>query len=230
MNVLITGVSSGLGKSLKDEYNNIGHNVYGISRNDVDDCNHVELDLSYIPNVNQKLPVLLEDVTELDVVILNAGMLGEIKTFDEWGYGELLEIMNVNVWSNKYILDWLFENKIKVKQVITISSGASEHTYKGWGGYSITKSALRMMTEVYSKEVEDTHFLSVAPGLVDTSMQEYLCNKVSVDDYPVTEKFIKSKKDGTTKSPKEIAQKIITFIKKFKWFESGSFIDLREVE
>ena len=104
MNVLITGVSSGLGKSLKDEYNNIGHNVYGISRNDVDDCNHIELDLSYIPNVNQKLPVLLEDVTELDVVILNAGMLGEIKTFDEWGYGELLEIMNVNVWSNKYIL------------------------------------------------------------------------------------------------------------------------------
>ena len=82
----------------------------------------------------------------------------------------------------------------------------------------------------FAKEVEDTHFLSVAPGLVDTSMQEYLCNKVSVDDFPVTEKFIKSKKDGTTKNPKEIAQKIITFIKKFKWFESGSFIDLREVE
>ena len=47
-------------------------------------------------------------------------------------------------------------------------------------------------------------------------MQEYLCNKVSVDDFPVTEKFIKSKKDGTTMSPKETAKKIITFIKKFK--------------
>ena len=147
MNVLITGVSSGLGKALKDEYLDLGHNVYGISRGNVDDCNHTELDLSYVPNVNQKLPDLLKDVKKLDVVILNAGMLGDIKTFDEWGYGELLEIMNVNVWSNKYILDWLFKNDIKVKQVITISSGASEHTYKGWGGYSITKSALRMMIQ-----------------------------------------------------------------------------------
>ena len=31
-----------------------------------------------------------------------------LKTFDKWSYGELLEIMNVNVWSNKYILDCLF--------------------------------------------------------------------------------------------------------------------------
>ena len=226
MNVLITGVSSGLGKSLKDEYNNIGHNVYGISRNDVDDCNHVELDLSYIPNVNQKLPVLLEGVTELDVVILNAGMLGEIKTFDEWGYGELLEIMNVNVWSNKYILDWLFENKIKVKQVITISSGASEHTYKGWGGYSISKAALRMLTEVYSKEVEDTHFMSLAPGLVDTSMQDYLCTQVNETEFPVIKKFKTSKKE----KPLKIAKNIIKLLPKLKEYDNGSFIDLRKIK
>jgi benzil reductase ((S)-benzoin forming) len=223
MNVLITGVSSGLGKALKEEYLDLGHNVYGISRGKVDNCNHSELDLSYIPNVNQKLPDLLEGVKELDVVILNAGMLGNIKTFDKWKHGELLEMMNVNVWSNKYILDWLFENDIKVKQVITISSGASEHTYKGWGGYSITKSALRMMTEVYSKEVEDTHFLSLAPGLVDTSMQEYLCNDVDVDEFPLTEKFIKSREDGTTKSPEEVSKKIIDLMTKFKKLETGSF-------
>tara|TARA_R100000008_G_C3571025_1_gene162132 strand:+ start:36 stop:725 length:690 start_codon:yes stop_codon:yes gene_type:complete len=229
MNVLITGVSSGLGKSLKDEYLSLGHNVYGISRNTVNDCNHSSLDLSYVPNVSQKLPNLLEGVRELDVVILNAGMLGEIKTFDKWGYGELLEVMNVNVWSNKYILDWLFKNDIKVSQVITISSGASEHTYKGWGGYSITKSALRMMTEVYSKEIEDTHFLSVAPGLVDTSMQEYLCNEVDVNEFPLTEKFIQSKKDGTTRSSEEVSKQIINSMKKFKEFENGSFIDLRSI-
>ena len=230
MNVLITGVSSGLGKSLKNEYLDLGYDVYGISRSDVDDCNHINLDLSYIPNVSQKLPSLLSDVNELDVVILNAGMLGEIKTFDKWGYGELLEIMNVNVWSNKYILDWLFENNIKVKQVISISSGASEHTYKGWGGYSITKSALRMMTEVYSKEIEGTHFLSVAPGLVDTSMQEYLCNDVDVKEFPLTEKFVQSKKDGTTRSSEEVSKQIINSMEKFQELENGSFIDLRDIK
>ena len=229
MNVLITGVSSGLGEALKNEYNNLGYNVYGISRNGVDNCNHAKLDLSYIPNVNQKLPDLLKDVKKLDVVILNAGMLGDIKTFDEWDYNELSEIMNVNVWSNKYILDWLFTNNIKVKQVISISSGASEHTYKGWGGYSITKSALRMMMEVYSKEVDGTHFMSIAPGLVDTSMQNYLCNEVDVNEFPVIEKFIDSKKQGKTKSPINVAKNIIKLIPTLSEFENGSYVDLRSI-
>ena len=35
MNVFITGVSSGLGKALMEEYNNQGHTVYGITREDI---------------------------------------------------------------------------------------------------------------------------------------------------------------------------------------------------
>jgi len=229
MNVLITGVSSGLGKALKDEYLNSGYQVYGISRREVKDCNHIKLDLNYISNINQKISNLLEDVKELDVVILNAGMLGEIKTFDKWGYNELLEIMNVNVWSNKYILDWLFDNNIKVKQVITISSGASEHTYKGWGGYSITKSALRMMTELYSKEIDGTHFMSLAPGLVDTPMQDYLCNEVNIDEFPLIKKFIDSRETGDTKSSRDVAKNIVKLVPALVEFENGSFIDLRMV-
>ena len=129
MNILITGVSSGLGEALMEEYIKQGDQVYGISRTSVDRCKHVTCDLDEVGVIHQKLYELLNDITELDVVILNAGMLGDIKTFNEWSYGELLEMMNVNVWSNKYILDWLFKNNVKVKQVITISSGASEHTY-----------------------------------------------------------------------------------------------------
>ena len=86
------------------------------------------------------------------------------------------------------------------------------------------------MTEVYSKEVKDTHFLSVAPGLVDTSMQEYLCNEVDVKEFPLTDKFIQSKKDGTTRSSEEVSKQIINSMEKFRKVESGKFIDLREIE
>ena len=185
-NVLITGVSSGLGKSLKG-------------------------------------------LNKLDVVILNAGILGDIKTFDKWSYNELQEIMDVNVWANKRILDYLFKNNIEVKQVICISSGASEHTYKGWSGYSLSKSSLRMMMEVYSKEVEDTHFMSVAPGLVDTQMQDYLRNKVDVKEFPSSSYFIESKENGMTKSPDEIAKKIIKLTPTLLDLKNGSFIDLRNL-
>ena len=228
-NVLITGVSSGLGKSLKDNYIEDGHNVYGLSRTKVDDCNHICLDLTDSSYFESKLSALLGGLNKLDVVILNAGILGDIKTFDKWSYNELQEIMDVNVWANKRILDYLFKNNIEVKQVICISSGASEHTYKVWSGYSISKAAVRMMMEVYSKEVEDTHFMSVAPGLVDTQMQDYLRNKVDVKEFPSSSYFKESKENGNTKSPDEIAKKIIKLTPTLLDLENGSFIDLRNL-
>jgi NAD(P)-dependent dehydrogenase (short-subunit alcohol dehydrogenase family) len=136
--------------------------------------------------------------------------------------------MNVNVWSNKIILDWLLSNR-KIHQVISISSGASEHTYKGWSGYSLSKSSLRMMMEVYSKEVEDTHFISLAPGLVDTKMQDYLCNDVDIDKFPMMNKFIKAKEDGTSRKPSVVAKDIVDLVPTLFQFDNGSFIDLRRI-
>ena len=221
MNIFITGVSSGLGKSLMEEYTNQGHYVYGITRDDID--------LEHIDQVNIQLPKILKSVTELDVVILNAGMLGDIKTFDTWSHNEIIKIMNVNVWSNKYILDYLFNNNIKVKQVISISSGASNHTYKGWGGYSISKCALGMLMNIYSTEIDDTHFISLAPGLVDTKMQDYLCNDVDKNEFPMMDKFVKAREDGTSRKPSEVAKDVVNLIPTLVKLDNGSFIDLRNI-
>ena len=204
-----------------EEYSNQGYNVYGITRQDIN--------LENVSEINTKLPNILKDVTKIDVVILNAGILGDIKTFNEWRYNDLLKIMDVNVWSNKFILDYLFRNNIDVQQVISISSGASEHTYKGWSGYSISKCALRMMMEVYSKEIKGTHFISLAPGLIDTKMQDYLCNDVDKDKFPVMEKFIKAKEDGTTRKPLDVAKDIINIVPSLNEFDNGSYIDLRDI-
>ena len=87
-----------------------------------------------------------------------------------------------------------------------------------------------MMMEVYSKEVQNTHFLSVSPGLIETSMQEYLRNEVDVSEFPVIEKFIQSKKDGTTKSPEEVSKRIIKLMPEFNKLETGSFVDLRNIK
>ena len=151
-----------------------------------------------------------------------------IKTIDEWSLNELNEIMNINVWSNKLLLDWLLSNK-KVSQVIAISSGASIHTYKGWSGYSLSKTALKMLMDVYSKDTEGVQFISVAPGLVSTSMQDYLCNEVDENKFPVTKKFIAAKKDGSMKTPDQIAEKFVEMIPQFQTLENGTFIDLRDI-
>jgi benzil reductase ((S)-benzoin forming) len=228
VNIFITGVSSGLGKSLMEEYTKTGHTVYGMSRKLVKECNHVSCDLGELDTVEVKLDELFKSVSNIDIVILNAGMLGEIKLFQEWSLSELSDIMNLNVWSNKIIIDWMLGKK-KIKQVVSISSGASEHTYKGWSGYSLSKSALRMMMDVYSKDANNGHFMSVAPGLINTSMQDYLCNKVDKEKFPIINKFINAKNDHLIDSPEVIARKLIKLIPKLSTFENGSFIDMRKL-
>ncbi len=232
MNTLITGLSFGLGRALKNECLELGHNVYGLSRTRVTDCNHVILDLSMLSHghYERRLENLLNGETNLDLVILNAGILGKIKTFGDVTMNELEKIMNINVFSNKLILDVLFQMKVNIKQVVCISSGASEKTYKGWGGYSISKAALRMMMQVYSKDFPQTHFISLAPGLVGTQMQDYLCQNVNVDEFPETKKFIESNKNGTTRDSNEVAKDIMELAPNLNKMESGGYIDLRDLK
>jgi len=211
-----------------EEYVKAGHTVYGMSRNVVDGCNHVSCDLGKLESIEEKLEELLKSVSDIDVVILNAGMLGEIKLFQEWSLSELSEIMNLNVWSNKIIVDWMLSAK-KIKQVLSISSGASEHTYRGWSGYSLSKSALRMMMDVYSKDANNGHFMSVAPGLINTPMQDYLCNEVSKEQFPSMNKFINARNNHLVDTPEVAAKKIIELIPKLREFENGSFVDMRNL-
>jgi NAD(P)-dependent dehydrogenase (short-subunit alcohol dehydrogenase family) len=69
--------------------------------------------------------------------------------------------------------------------------------------------------------------MSVAPGLVDTQMQDYLRNEVDVKEFPSSSYFIESKENGMTKSPDEIAKKIIKLAPTLFDFGNGSFVDLR---
>tara|TARA_Y100000385_G_C13016251_1_gene603989 strand:- start:432 stop:1121 length:690 start_codon:yes stop_codon:yes gene_type:complete len=229
MNILITGVSSGLGQSLMRVFKKNGDQVFGISRNKVKECHHISCDLSDLSSVEKKLGTLLKDISQLDLIILNAGILGTIKTVENWSIDEINEIMNINVWSNKVLLDWTLKNK-KVNQVVAISSGASHHAYKGWSGYSLSKSTLKMLMDVYSKDNNDSHFISVAPGLINTSMQDYLCNEVNPNIFPVIKKFIEAKENGSMQAPDDIAEKMFQMIPHFKTFENGCFIDLRDIK
>ena len=129
--------------------------------------------------------------------------------------------------SDKLLLDNLYKMGVNIKQVVCISSGASQNTYKGWGGYSISKAALRMMMKVYSKDILETHFTSLAPGLVDTQMQKHLCNDVDITEFPETSKFIESRDKGITRSSDEVAKDVVKTIPDLLDLESGSYIDLR---
>ncbi len=151
MQILITGTSSGIGYGLAKTFLERGDQVFGVSRREPKDLKemvnyqHLNLDLTDTKSVEEKLPVFLTNNDYFDLVVLNSGVLGEIKLMKEVSQKEMKEVMEINVWANKVLLDLIFAMDIKVKQVVGISSGAALRSTPGWGSYSLSKAALDML-------------------------------------------------------------------------------------
>ena len=55
---------------------------------------------------------------------------------------------------------------------------------KGWGAYSLSKAGLNMLLKVYAKEMPETHFTALAPGIIDTPMVQHIIKNVNDEIYP----------------------------------------------
>ena len=96
-NALITGISFGLGKALAETYKELGYEVYGLSRSEVKGYNHIECDLIWKHQIPDKLRKLLKDIGEIDVVILNAGVLGQIEFSNKVVLSELIRVLDLSL-------------------------------------------------------------------------------------------------------------------------------------
>jgi alcohol dehydrogenase/benzil reductase ((S)-benzoin forming) len=226
-NILITGCSSGLGLALTNYYLEKDFKVYGISRNKPDIKNenfiHKSFDLSNISKIKEELSTFILDIKEINTVFLNAGMLGKIKILSELSIEELNEVYALNVYANKELLDILMN--LKVKNILVISSGASKNGYKGWGSYSLSKAGVNMLVNLYSNEMIDTKILAVAPGVIKTPMTDYIRFELDENIFPSVKKL----NLGVVQTPEETALKMDNLINNIAEFESGTYVDIREI-
>jgi benzil reductase ((S)-benzoin forming) len=233
--VLITGASSGIGHALCSHYLGQGWNVLGLSRRRPEDlCSHPRfghrsLDLADIDSIQVFLPELLNATRHLELVILNAGVLGRFGDLRDADIEDLEHTMRVNVWCNTFLFDILHRLGVRYSQVVAISSGASVSGNRGWSGYSVSKAALNMLVKLLAAENPDAHFCSIAPGLVDTAMQETLCTHPEDDRFP-TLQVLRSKR-GTSEMPssEEAAILLAGVLSSLPDLcASGDYIDLRK--
>ncbi|MEO0510021.1 MAG: SDR family NAD(P)-dependent oxidoreductase [Verrucomicrobiota bacterium] len=230
--ILITGVSSGLGHGLAKVYLESGATVYGCSRRKPEDLEGLKfrsVDLEDESSGSAAFEELIHKVPRFDAVILNAAKLGTIQDMSATPLDDLRQTMEINVWSNKWMLDLVFSSQREVKQVIGISSGASLSGSRGWNGYSLSKAALNMLMKLYAGERPQTHFTSLAPGLIDTAMQDYLTNLPKDERYAPLE-ILKSAK-GTEKMPdsETCARMLIDAFPKLFSYPSGEYADIRKL-
>lgn len=228
----ITGNSGGLGKGLTEMLLTKGYRVYGCSRRGCQlagDIEDIYCDLADFDSIPVSLEQLLGKVERLDLVILNAGMLGPIKNMSQTSVDELQKIMDLNVWSNKLVMDWLLQSGIQIKQMLLMSSGAAVLGNKGWGGYALSKAALNMLARLYAHEFPETQINAIAPGLIETKMTDYLCDSADKAQFPALQRIQQARGTATMLSPSEAADRIFQSLDPLKEFESGSFVDIRQI-
>jgi NAD(P)-dependent dehydrogenase (short-subunit alcohol dehydrogenase family) len=229
--VLVTGNSSGLGLGLTRRLMRQGAAVYGLSRSGCPEetAGDVRVDLADYAGIAPAMAQLLDGVERLDLVVLNAGLLGQIQSMQEADIAELRQLMDVNVWANKPILDHFLANGIEVGQIIAISSGASVSGNFGWSGYSISKAALNMFVQLYAHEFPGTPMHSLAPGLVDTGMQEFISDRVDVERFPALKRLQEARGTDAMPDNDTAAQQIIDSLERLCDAPSGRFLDLRNL-
>jgi benzil reductase ((S)-benzoin forming) len=220
----ITGSSSGLGRALVDILIlNENNRITGISRsNDLEHpCfTHCSIDFFNPQELVRQVDSIFEDLEDFDHVYLinNAGYLGPIKYLGEMKDEEFERIYHVNLVAPA-ILSNAFIRKYKHfkggKLLLNISSGASTKPYDGWAGYCSSKAALEMLSKVVAIENEirgyDFKVISLAPGVIDTDMQQQVRN-TSPSDFSNKERFVRLKDENKLLSPEQAAQNIIRFL------------------
>ena len=229
-NILITGVSSGLGEALAKAYLENGDNVYAIGKTIPKKLDHYPhffffpYDLSETFMIQSTLKEFFQH-RSFDIVILNAGILGDIQTLSQTDLMDAKAVMEVNVWANKELIDTL-NAYAQVKQIVGISSGAAINGSKGWGAYSLSKAGLNMLLNVYAKELPEIHFTALAPGVIHTPMVQHIIDEVNDEIYPSAKQL----KEGDIRTPQKAAKHLIETFPKLLAYESGSFLDVRTMD
>jgi benzil reductase ((S)-benzoin forming) len=233
--VFITGVHTGLGQALAKQYV-AGHaRVYAVSRHPPEqlgaaaELRFMQLDLRRFDAIFRVLATLLEGVQALDLVLLNAGVFGQLKDLKDTSIGELRSVMDLNVWANKVVIDALFGSGLRISQVVAISSGAAQNGSGGWGAYSISKSALNLLVRVYAHEHPETHFVALAPGIVQTKMIDYVVSQPEDPRHPAGSRIRQALAQGRVLSPDAAAALLAQRIPDLLRWPSGAYVDIRNM-
>lgn len=234
-NLFITGVGSGIGAGLCREALRRGDRVFALGRKSPEDFSRFSgyrfscCDLADADTIPAALKTLLEGVPALDLVILNAGILGRIADLRDTPLADLRHLMDVNLWANKVLVDALFALSLTLAQVVAVSTGASVSAGRGWNGYSLSKAALNMLIALYALEAPQTHFSALAPGLVETGMQDQVGGLPQDPRFPLIERLQKARNTPAMPRPAEAAPLLFAAMDRLLKFESGRFYDIRNL-
>ncbi len=210
--LIITGVSSGIGKALAEEALAAGWEVDGIGRNSCEAIDRHEngtffqSDLSTTNGV-ETVPLRAAS-TGPTILINNAGTIGPIESTANLQTEELQYCMQLNVLAPMRLTARFLQEVSGEKQVYFTGSGAANYPIEGWAAYCASKAAVHQYAEVAAKEHPTIRIHAFRPGKVDTPMQGVIRNS-SAAAFADKAHFVEAYEQGELVKPEHVAQKLL---------------------
>jgi NAD(P)-dependent dehydrogenase (short-subunit alcohol dehydrogenase family) len=186
---LVTGASRGIGAATAKTLADAGAHVILVARStpaleEVEERIHqaggtatiAPLDLTDGESIGKLAGAVAERWQKLDVLVLNAAMLGSLTPVQDIDPKEYSRILSLNLLANQALLaafDTLLKNAERADVVaVTSSVGAEPRAF--WGAYGSSKAALETLLGAYADETEYLGRLRVHivdPGATRTRMR-----------------------------------------------------------
>ena len=178
---LITGATSGFGRSLTEEALRQGDIVVGAARSTsrLDDLKGaypdqlfpVVLDVTDAARDAEVVDETAERFGHLDVLVNNAGRT-QVGALEETTDAEMRSLFELHYFGPVALTKAALPHMRRQGGgwVVQLSSVGGQVTAPGFGAYCATKFALEGLTQTLSQEVPDVHFLIVEPGAFRTGL------------------------------------------------------------
>ncbi len=189
--ILVTGAGAGIGRSAAITYAKLGATVILLGKT----ISKLEAVYDEIVNMGGAEPAIIpldlkgasqqhyidmattiaNQFGQLDGVLLNASILGELSPFTQIHETVFNEIMQVNVKAQYLLAQSLIPTLLLASNasLVFTSSGVGNQGRAYWGAYSISKFATEGMMQVIADEYETSSLRTNAinPGATNTNMR-----------------------------------------------------------
>jgi len=187
---LVTGASRGIGAATAEALGAAGAHVILVARSsnaleEVEERIHdaggsatiAPLDLTDGSGIGKLATAIAERWEKLDILVLNAAMLGSLTPVQDIDPKEYARLLTLNVGANQALIaafDTLLRNSERADVVaLTSSVGAEPRAF--WGAYGSSKAALETLLGTYADEtayLERLRVHIVDPGATRTRMRQ----------------------------------------------------------
>lgn len=185
---LVTGASRGIGAAAARALAAEGAHVIALARTQggleaLDDDIRagggqpptlVTMDLRKLDEVDKLGPTLFERFGRLDMLVLNAGMLGPLTPVAQIAPKDFERVMTVNVAANARLIRTLDPalRAAPSARVLGVSTALVGQSMAYWGLYTASKAAFEALLRAYALETKKTSITvqTLRPGAVDTAM------------------------------------------------------------